>query len=90
MIRPYRDSKLTLLLQSSMTSGLVIMIAALSPGSACYQVSIAGGGGGGAPVEMAVGRGGGSGLCCCPAPTQFGRRGVWLQGHSHHYWNFVL
>eukprot|EP00906_Rhabdomonas_costata_P030596 RCo043224 len=32
----FRDSKLTLLLQSSMTNGLVIMIAAISPASICY------------------------------------------------------
>jgi len=32
----FRDSKLTLLLQASMTGGKVIMIAALSPASICY------------------------------------------------------
>ena len=33
----FRDSKLTLLLQGSMTNGRVIMIAALSPASICYD-----------------------------------------------------
>eukprot|EP00998_Keelungia_sp_KM082_P009129 NODE_52_length_3030_cov_247.387530_g50_i0.p1 GENE.NODE_52_length_3030_cov_247.387530_g50_i0~~NODE_52_length_3030_cov_247.387530_g50_i0.p1 ORF type:complete len:980 (-),score=299.05 NODE_52_length_3030_cov_247.387530_g50_i0:89-2950(-) len=36
----FRDSKLTLLLQASMTSGKVIMIAALSPASICYPESL--------------------------------------------------
>jgi|Transcript_2891 hypothetical protein len=36
----FRDSKLTLLLQASMTSGKVIMIAALSPASICYAESL--------------------------------------------------
>lgn len=36
----FRESKLTLLLQSSMTNGKVIMIAALSPASICYDESI--------------------------------------------------
>ena len=36
----FRDSKLTLLLQSSMTNGKVIMIAALSPASICYAETL--------------------------------------------------
>lgn len=36
----FRDSKLTLLLQGSMTNGQVIMIAALSPASICYEESV--------------------------------------------------
>jgi kinesin family protein 1 len=36
----FRDSKLTLLLQGSMTNGRVIMIAALSPASICYEESM--------------------------------------------------
>ena len=36
----FRDSKLTLLLQASMTSGKVIMIAALSPASICYPETL--------------------------------------------------
>jgi kinesin family member 1 len=36
----FRESKLTLLLQSSMTNGRVIMIAAVSPASICYDESI--------------------------------------------------
>jgi kinesin family protein 1 len=36
----FRESKLTLLLQSSMTNGKVIMIAAVSPASICYDESI--------------------------------------------------
>eukprot|EP00760_Papus_ankaliazontas_P034080 PhM_4_TR6952/c0_g1_i1/m.20249 len=36
----FRDSKLTLLLQGSMTNGKVIMIAALSPASICYDESM--------------------------------------------------
>ncbi len=36
----FRESKLTLLLQSSMTNGKVIMIAALSPASICFDESI--------------------------------------------------
>eukprot|EP01060_Flectonema_neradi_P010036 TRINITY_DN1717_c0_g1_i1.p1 TRINITY_DN1717_c0_g1~~TRINITY_DN1717_c0_g1_i1.p1 ORF type:complete len:936 (+),score=210.79 TRINITY_DN1717_c0_g1_i1:44-2809(+) len=36
----FRDSKLTLLLQGSMTNGKVIMIAAVSPASICYDESM--------------------------------------------------
>eukprot|EP00668_Euglena_longa_P002240 GGOE01002586.1.p1 GENE.GGOE01002586.1~~GGOE01002586.1.p1 ORF type:complete len:941 (-),score=309.77 GGOE01002586.1:82-2904(-) len=36
----FRDSKLTLLLQASMTAGRVIMIAALSPASICYPETL--------------------------------------------------
>eukprot|EP01006_Ploeotia_vitrea_P048702 TRINITY_DN67264_c0_g1_i1.p1 TRINITY_DN67264_c0_g1~~TRINITY_DN67264_c0_g1_i1.p1 ORF type:complete len:940 (-),score=144.81 TRINITY_DN67264_c0_g1_i1:171-2990(-) len=36
----FRDSKLTLLLQASMTGGKVIMIAALSPASICYAETL--------------------------------------------------
>lgn len=36
----FRDSKLTLLLMASMTSGKVIMIAALSPASICYAETL--------------------------------------------------
>eukprot|EP00672_Neobodo_designis_P022090 CAMPEP_0174839334 /NCGR_PEP_ID=MMETSP1114-20130205/7973_1 /TAXON_ID=312471 /ORGANISM="Neobodo designis, Strain CCAP 1951/1" /LENGTH=909 /DNA_ID=CAMNT_0016073457 /DNA_START=149 /DNA_END=2878 /DNA_ORIENTATION=- len=36
----YRDSKLTLLLQGSMTNGKVIMIAAVSPASICFEESM--------------------------------------------------
>eukprot|EP00668_Euglena_longa_P003645 GGOE01004267.1.p1 GENE.GGOE01004267.1~~GGOE01004267.1.p1 ORF type:complete len:938 (-),score=361.75 GGOE01004267.1:725-3538(-) len=36
----FRDSKLTLLLQGSMTGGKVIMIAALSPASICFHESL--------------------------------------------------
>lgn len=36
----FRESKLTLLLQSSMTNGKVIMIAAVSPASICYDESV--------------------------------------------------
>eukprot|EP01006_Ploeotia_vitrea_P030482 TRINITY_DN62888_c0_g1_i1.p1 TRINITY_DN62888_c0_g1~~TRINITY_DN62888_c0_g1_i1.p1 ORF type:complete len:918 (-),score=123.69 TRINITY_DN62888_c0_g1_i1:1288-4041(-) len=36
----FRDSKLTLLLQASMTNGKVIMIAALSPASICYAETL--------------------------------------------------
>eukprot|EP00667_Euglena_gracilis_P002387 EG_transcript_2387 len=36
----FRDSKLTLLLQGSMTNGRVIMIAALSPAAICYDESM--------------------------------------------------
>ncbi|KAJ9448183.1 Kinesin-like protein unc-104 [Diplonema papillatum] len=36
----FRDSKLTLLLQGSMTNGKVIMIAAVSPASICYDESV--------------------------------------------------
>jgi len=36
----YRDSKLTLLLQKSMTAGIVVMIAAVSPASICYQETL--------------------------------------------------
>lgn len=36
----FRESKLTLLLQSSMTNGKVIMIAAVSPASICFDESV--------------------------------------------------
>eukprot|EP00759_Apiculatamorpha_spiralis_P018792 PhF_6_TR25128/c0_g1_i4/m.34577 len=36
----FRDSKLTLLLQGSMTNGRVLMIAALSPASICYEETL--------------------------------------------------
>ena len=36
----FRDSKLTLLLQGSMTSGKVFMIAAVSPASICYEETV--------------------------------------------------
>eukprot|EP00667_Euglena_gracilis_P001959 EG_transcript_1959 len=36
----FRNSKLTLLLQASMTNGKVVMIAALSPASICYDESM--------------------------------------------------
>lgn len=36
----FRESKLTMLLQASMTTGKVIMIAALSPASICYDESV--------------------------------------------------
>jgi kinesin family protein 1 len=36
----FRDSKLTLLLQGSMTNGKVIMIAAVSPASICFEESM--------------------------------------------------
>eukprot|EP01006_Ploeotia_vitrea_P028536 TRINITY_DN61206_c0_g1_i1.p1 TRINITY_DN61206_c0_g1~~TRINITY_DN61206_c0_g1_i1.p1 ORF type:complete len:931 (+),score=93.40 TRINITY_DN61206_c0_g1_i1:106-2898(+) len=36
----FRDSKLTLLLQGSMTNGKVIMIAAVSPASICYAETV--------------------------------------------------
>eukprot|EP00756_Hemistasia_phaeocysticola_P041812 Hpha_TRINITY_DN16936_c0_g1::TRINITY_DN16936_c0_g1_i4::g.56648::m.56648/K10392/KIF1; kinesin family member 1 len=37
---PFRDSKLTLLLEGAMTNGRVIMIAALSPANICYDESV--------------------------------------------------
>ena len=36
----FRDSKLTLLLQGAMTNGKVVMIAAVSPASICYEESL--------------------------------------------------